>query len=362
MRHLAQLRDALGPAVLAGALITAGACSDTSTTNYDAGFDGASSDGEAGSSGGLGDHGGESGDPGGTSGSEDDDYGDTEGSGGSTGGDSGGDIPRPADGPYATCPDPLPQGWIYCEDFESSDPVANFFDYVDADGNFVPSYEGAASGVGSMRAHYREGQEGAGFLSVSFGANPINTTGRPGHAAEEDFDEIYWRFRVKMEEGWPDAGPHNLTQISAFAQSDWGQAMVASVSSKGDDVFLEATAASCVQAGQVECSGVDDAESLQPLGTLVGDTPVFSSSRAGIWQCVEAHVKLNTPGELDGVFQLWVDGRLEAASDGIDWRGSWAEFGLNLLSLENLWVGGAPADLDRWFDDLVISTDPIGCE
>ena len=73
-------------------------------------------------------------------------------------------------------------------------------------------------------------------------------------------------------------------------------------------------------------------------------------------------MKLNTPGDFDGVFELWVDERLEAGSEGVDWRGSWAAFGLNLLSLENLWVGGAPADLDRWFDDLVISTGPIGCD
>lgn len=165
-----------------------------------------------------------------------------------------------------------------------------------------------------------------------------------------------------MQDGWPDAGPHNLTRISAFAQSNWGQAMVASVSSKGDEVQLEASAASCVQQGEVACAGVDDAQSLEPLGTLVGQTPVFSSARGGQWQCIEAHVRLNTPGEVDGVFEMWVDGELEGATEGVDWRGSWSEFGLNLLSIENLWVGGAPADLDRWFDDLVISTQPIGCE
>lgn len=366
MRHFAHIRDALGAAALAGALITAGACSDT-TNEADYGSaagGGSASAGQDGSSGGADGEGADTSDPGGSTGAEDDGYADTDGQAGSTGGgESGNDLPPPTEGPYALCPDALPQGWIFCEDFESgADPSSVFFDYVDSEGNFVPSFEGGASGIGAMRAHYREGQEGAGFLSVSFGANPINTTGRPGQAPDELFDDIYWRFRVKMEDGWPDAGPHNLTQISAFAQSDWGQAMVASISSKGDDVVLEASAASCVQEGQVECTGVDDMESLQPLGNLVGSTPVFSSQRAGIWQCVEARVKLNTPGEVDGVFQLWVDGRLEAASDGIDWRGTWSDFGLNLLSLENLWVGGAPADLDRWFDDLVISTEPIGCE
>ena len=255
MRHLARLRDVLGPTAVAGALLTAAACSDTNPSSDDVGVGGASSEGEYGSSGGARNDGADPGAASGTSASGGDEDRETDGLEGSTGGDSGGDIPRPADGPHAPCPDALPDGWIFCEDFESSDPAADFFDYVDSDGNFVPSFEGGASGIGAMRAHYRKGQEAAGFLSVSFGANPINTTGRPGHAAEQSFDEIYWRFRMKTEEGWPEAGPHNLTRISAFAESDWGQAMVASVSSKGDDVVLQGSAASCVLEGQVACSG-----------------------------------------------------------------------------------------------------------
>ena len=373
MRHLAHIRDRQ-PArwlrttagVLGGVLVMAAACSDTSESadRSSAGSDADDGIGEgAGSTGGgAADSDGYTGDPFGSTGYDDDNEGDTDGGDESSGGDSGGEVPPPEAGPHPPCPDPLPEGWLFCEDFEGlADPTTVFFDYVDSDGNFVPVFDGGASGIGAMRAHYREGVEGAGFMSVSFGANPINTTGRPGYSNDSNFDEIYWRFRVKTQPGWPDVGPHNLTRLSAFAQSDWGQAVVASLASRGDDVMLEGTASSCVYDGQVACAGVDDTESLEPLSTLTGTTPVFSSERAGKWQCIEARVKLNAPGDSDGVFQLWVDGRLEGDRSGLDWRGSWSEFGLNLLSIENLWVGGAPADLDRWFDDLVISTHPIGC-
>ena len=94
---------------------------------------------------------------------------------------------------------------------------------------------------------------------------------------------------------------------------------------------------------------------------MAGRTALFSAEQAGEWRCVEAHVKLNTPGIADGLFEFWVDGNLEASTGAVDWRGEWSEFGMNLLTLENFWVGGAPADLDRWFDDLVIATSPIGC-
>lgn len=364
MRHFASFHGALGAAALSGLLLAAGACSDTtSTDNVGASLDGQGlSAGAAGSTSAGSSQDGFTTAEGGSTGGGDYDPAGTGDGFESSGGESGGGQPAPDAGPFATCPEELPEGWIFCEDFEAfGDPSKVFFDYVDAEGNFAPSDDGGASGIGSMKAHYREGVEGAGFMSVSFGSNPINTTGRPGYRDGDKFDEVYWRFRVRMQPGWPDAGPYNLSRISAFAQEDWGEALVASVASDEADVTLFAMAASCVQNDQVECEGID-ADALVPLSSLSGNTPVFSGARAGQWQCVEAHVKLNAPGDSDGMFEFWVDGQLEAGRAGMDWRGSWEEFGLNLLSIENFWVGGAPADLDRWFDDIVISTSPIGCE
>lgn len=363
MRRSAKYRDAHRAVALMAMMITGAACSDT--TNSPAGSGGVDADEGEGAFGTSGPETGadEDFDPEGSTGAGDDGAGETGGDDGTTGGSSGGFDPAPEAGPFPACPDDLPEGWIFCEDFEAlGDPSSVFFDYADGEGNFTPEFEGdAASGVGAMRAHYREGVEAAGFLSVSFGANPINTAGRPGYAESDDFGEVYWRFRVKMQEGWPDAGPHNLTRVSAFAQADWGQAMVANISSNGDGVTLLGQGSSCVDAGAVKCAGIDDATKLEPVGTLAGRTALFSSEQAGEWRCVEAHVKLNTPGIADGLFEFWVDGNLEASTGAVDWRGEWSEFGMNLLTLENFWVGGAPADLDRWFDDLVISTSPIGC-
>ncbi len=361
MRQTARTRRALGAAVLGGVIVAASACSDT--TN-EASFDSAGAQGSEGSvSGGTVDPESDDRDTeGGSTGGYDDDADETSAAGGSSGGDGTGSEPTPPSGRFASCPEELPEAWIFCEDFEALlDPGSVFFDYVDGEGNFTRSSDGGASGIGAMKAHYREGVEAAGFLSISFGQNPINSAGRPGYADADTFDEVYWRFRVKMQPGWPDAGPHSLTRISAFAQSDWGQAVVASIASADDGVVLRASGSTCVEAGEVPCTGID-ADLLEPLDTLQGQTPVFSSDRAGAWQCIEAHVKLNAPGTADGVFEFWVDGNLEDTRDEIDWRGNWADFGLNLLTIENFWVGGAPADLDRWFDDLVISTQPIGCD
>jgi hypothetical protein len=279
---------------------------------------------------------------------------------GDTGGDDG-----PGSGPPAaeSCPSPLPPGWIFCEDFETlTDPTEVFFEYQDGEGRFVVVDDEGASGTRSVRATYEEGKQSAGWLNVAFGRNPIAQRARPHIAPDTDFDEIYWRFRIKMEAGWPDVGPYKLTRLSAFADDAWSQAMIANLWSNGSDVTLMGEPATCVVEGLVECVGFNDVAGLRFLDPLFGETPLFSKAMSGEWHCVEGHVKLNTPGEADGVFEFWIDDRLEDAAYALDWRGTWAEYGLNLVSVENYWTDGAPDRLHRWIDDIVIATEPIGCD
>ena len=161
MRQLANFRDALGAAALAGLLMTAGACSDTTSDDVEGSSleDEGDTDGADESSGGDADQGGFTSAGGGdTDGGEGEgESGETTDGGGSTGEEPGTEDPVPEIGAYALCPDELPEGWIFCEDFEGvGDPSNVFFDYVDAEGNFAPTDDGGASGVGSMKAHYRE--------------------------------------------------------------------------------------------------------------------------------------------------------------------------------------------------------------
>jgi hypothetical protein len=256
----------------------------------------------------------------------------------------------------------LPPEWVFCADFEDvTDLAETFFEYQDADGAFVPVEGDAASGLRSMEATYAEGVEGAGWLSVAFGRNPIVFGAAPHYAEGSDFQEIYWRLRVRTEPGWPDIGPRHLSRAAAFAAEDWLQAMSARLRSEGDGTVLVADPTSCVAGDTVACSAYEDA-SERSLGALAGAFPLFSSKESGEWHCVEAHVVLNTPGLADGVLEFWIDDELQNTRSDLDWRGSWTGFGLNLVTIENRWTGGAPKELRRRVDDLVISTAPIGCD
>lgn len=259
------------------------------------------------------------------------------------------------------CPSSLPTGWIFCEDFETTtDPSSVFFEYDDDDGEFVIVDGEGASGTHSMQVQWQSGEVSAGRFNVAFGRNPIVYGGRPHYTPEVDYDEIYWRMRVKHQSGWPDVGPAKLNRVTSMAKDDWGQAMIAHLWSSG--LVLLGDPASCVEGSTVQCSGYNDFSNLDWLGQMPGSFELFSSDASGEWHCVEGHVRLNTPGSSDGVFEFWIDGELQAERNDLNWRGSYEGHGVNLASFENYWNDGASAELRRWFDDIAIATVPIGCD
>ncbi len=79
------------------------------------------------------------------------------------------------------------------------------------------------------------------------------------------------------------------------------------------------------------------------------------------WYCIEQLVKLNTPGENDGLMRGWVDGQLVFEKSDVRMRD------VETLKIETVWLnlyyGGtwtATADYHMYIDDVVISQRPIG--
>ncbi|MEX1366367.1 MAG: hypothetical protein AB1Z98_24795 [Nannocystaceae bacterium] len=338
------------------ALLTALGCSSASDDAFvaEGGQDTADADPWGDPAAGAGDDSG-GGDEGGSTGGDRDDAGE----------DSGGEPeplpPSDDDGTFAGCPQPLPGSWVFCEDFETTvDPNEVMLDYQGLDGAFVLVDETGASGTHSMQVTYREGEEAAGWMVLSFGASPIEYGDRPTYAPDGSFREVYWRVRTKTEPGWPDVGPGRLTRTVAFADADWSEAVVGHLQSAGDAVVLQGVPSTCVAGAEVACTGFDDA-GLENLDEMIGEAPLFSSEESGRWHCVEGRMRLNEIGAADGVFEYWVDDELQASRTNLDLRGDWDEYGINAVVVENLWPGGAPGPLRRWIDDLVVSTEPIGC-
>lgn len=256
--------------------------------------------------------------------------------------------------PAPSQPQQFDSAIIFYEDFDQlPDWRSRYFEYTSAQESFVWVDRDGLHG-GAMRCQFDKGQVTAGGLKVLFGRNPF---GR-GIRNEETFREIYWRVYVKHQAGW-EGNPAKLARATCLAARDWSQGFIAHVwGGKGDCLCIDP--ATGIRDSRKVTTRYNDFSNLKWLGSRQGQTPIFSPAEAGRWICVESHVKLNSPGKRDGVFELWVDGKLEAARTDLDWQGEWDDYAINAVFLENYWNEGSGKRQARWFDNFVISSKPIG--
>jgi hypothetical protein len=59
------------------------------------------------------------------------------------------------------------------------------------------------------------------------------------------------------------------------------------------------------------------------------------------------------------VFQVYVDGQLEVGLDNLEYVDAWSDAELNNVRFSSFW--NAPASLDHYVDDVVVSTSRVGC-
>ena len=245
---------------------------------------------------------------------------------------------------------------ILYEDFDRPDaPGPRYFEYSREGDSFLRrDGEGFGGRGGAMRCQFEKGQVSAGSLKVLFGTNPFGK----GLRSKETFREIYWRVYVKHEAGWT-GNPAKLGRATCLAAPDWSQGFIAHVwGGKGDVLCIDP--ATGIRDSRKVTDRYNDFAHLKWLGLRNGATPIFNTAESGRWVCIESHVRLNTPGRSDGVFELWVDGKPEAARTDLDWHGAWGDYAINAVFLENYWNTGSVKRQARWFDNFVVSTRPIG--
>lgn len=97
-----------------------------------------------------------------------------------------------------------------------------------------------------------------------------------------------------------------------------------------------------------------------------GESWAWNDSVTGVvennrWYAIEQYVKLNTPGETNGIFRVWVDGRQVFEKADVRFRH------VPSLKIENVWFnvyhGGtstAPKDMALYIDNVVIARKYIG--
>jgi hypothetical protein len=269
--------------------------------------------------------------------------------------------PPPPSGLANECNAPQP-GWVFCDDFDQ-DRLSSYFEYSAQSGSFVRANGLGNSGSYAMKARFVQGQVNAGSLHLAFGKTP-QAYFQPADAGTANYREIYWRFYVKYQAGWTGGGGAKLTRAFGFASpSSWAQNMFGHVWSGGTNHnYLVLDPASGTDlAGNLVTTTYNDFPNMRWLGATSNATPIFDAAHVGSWYCIETHIKLNSSGQSNGVFELWIDGNAEASRTGLNWVGNFSAYGINAVYLENYWNSGSPATQERYFDNLVVSTQRIGC-
>lgn len=247
---------------------------------------------------------------------------------------------------------------IFHDEFEDGLPLASKYSgYASANGSCdVTSKTGLGGSAHSFMGKWIKGQVDAGSVAYKFGRNPAGTQSHQSM----DFREIYWRFYVKTSKGWT-GNPEKLTRSTILASSNWSQAMIAHLWGAHDTKLLDLGPATGIDSNNnLITTGYNDFAHLIWLGRGRGVTQIYDPSMSSSWHCIEVHAKLNTPGLSDAVYEYWINGALESRMTGFNWVGTWQTYGINTVLLENYWNNGAENNQERYMDNFVISTKPIG--
>jgi len=249
--------------------------------------------------------------------------------------------------------------WLWCDSFESDAALdANYFDVERASGRMSLSSDSPFDGSHSLQMQYVPGQEDSGSIKLSLGATPVS----PKRYTNQSFNELYWRFYMKVQSNWL-GNPQKVTRGIVFSGSNWSEAAIGHLwEDNADSLGLGLDPASGVVGSTVVTTKYNDFDHLKWLGKHNGAFQVYAPANANKWTCIEVHMKLNTPGQSDGVMAFSVNGQQQAQATALNFRGSYTTYGINAIFLEG-WINGgiSPQVQNRWFDNFVVSTQPIGC-
>ena len=232
--------------------------------------------------------------------------------------------------------------WIFCDDFETEQNLnVNYHDTDGGDRGMSVTTNDPYRGTYSLEQYYTTNQIGAGWVTRFIGDNPHLAS--PG----DKIDEIYYRFYHKFEDGFTGLPP-KMARLKIFMTSaDWdgGLAVYQWIDTSKLAADIRTYDGSGYDWLPITFSTLDYSESVN----------------IGRWICIEVRVKSNTIGQSDGQVQYWADGEEILYKTNLDLKAEYSNGkGLNMIMWDCYWNGGSPANQSRFYDNLVISTGPIG--
>jgi len=174
-------------------------------------------------------------------------------------------------------------------------------------------------------------------------------------------DTMYMRFYAYWSPGFqwtPGGSGSKFVYFNSWPQltsgnSNWRiRFAYQNITGSGNPVGGNPNAGARIEFDSVPIDNVHEANQPNPITLLPGQ-----------WYCIELYTKLNTPGSSDGEVKWWINSVLQGSYTNFSVRGSQAE-PINGITFDN-YFGGAEIfphpEQYTWRDDVVVSTNPIGC-
>jgi len=248
-------------------------------------------------------------------------------------------------------------GVFFFEDLETIQDLKDRFQDQGLDGGrFRISDTDALSGTKAIQQTYRplsefaddEDPGSAGWVWRFFGDNPQSSSTRGGEQVRTAVARWYHKFQEGFQprDGWH--FPPKMGRMRSFAEGEWRGVYTVLFWIGGKDGHLSIERHTRAPGAHREWT--PNAECRWDFADPIN---------VGRWVAFELRVALGDKPRSDRI-QAWADGILVCDIVNDDTAAGYRKFGLNAMSWDCYWNGGSPVEQSRFYDDLVLSTEPVG--
>ena len=251
-------------------------------------------------------------------------------------------------------------GVFFFDDFEGREGLKRYHDVGRAGGRFRVSEKDAFSGKRSLEMAYLSKEKmlasghkdpgNAGWCWRFFGDNP--KTRRIPPDQRHKYKVVVARWYHKFPEGFmPRDGKHwppKMARMRAFTHGEWHGAYTFLFWTAGPDGHIS-----------IERHTRSPRAHREWLPNYATKFRFSDPVNQGRWIHFEFRIEIGDKPRSDK-WQVWADGVMVGEATTDDMTGGWQRFCLNGMSWDTYWNGGSPVGQSRFYDDLALSTKPIG--
>lgn len=169
--------------------------------------------------------------------------------------------------------------------------------------------------------------------------------------------EIYKTIDIAFETRITGDVPHKLFRAIVFSDPvTWAEAAIGHVWFDHPNGELNSDPARGVVGTTVQTTTYNDFENFLWEGITTGSTDITD----GQWHVVRIYLRLNTPGNADGICRVWIDGNLDIEDTTINWVDSYTTYGWNAFFLESYYNSGVGTTSTVDYRNLYVRGSEIG--